>query len=94
MRVIRHLRTILLGDLEGISATGKVGPGDNQLGAADLLCPEDDRVQVIRMASLPMMYAAENGIGQVDADLIINYGQVMLKSYQVRVRLHTSMYLG
>ena len=66
---------ILLCQLQRVPRALEAGAGDDELGATDLLGPADNRSQVIRVSACAVIPAAEDGVGEVDADLLLGLRQ-------------------
>lgn len=64
------LHTEFLGELQSRADTVKVGARHHELGAADLLGPADDSVEVVWMPLFAMVVAAKDWVCQIDADLL------------------------
>ena len=60
----------LLGDLEGVARGLEAGAGDDELGTAYVDGALDDAGEVIGVARLAVVVAAEDGVGEVDSDLL------------------------
>lgn len=62
--------TVLLTQFEGVVRTFDVGARDDELGAAYLAGAVDDAGQIIWMFLVAMIAASEDGIREVDTDLV------------------------
>ena len=60
---------VRFGDFNGVFGLCEVGAGDHEFLAARVEGALDDVVKVILVALLVMVDAAEDGVGEVDADL-------------------------
>ena len=62
---------IVQGKLQRVPRALEAGAGDDELGASDLFGPADNRAQVVRVPACAVIPAAEDGVGEVDADLLL-----------------------
>lgn len=62
-------RTEFGGESEGVAGALEAGAGHDELGASDVGGALDDAGEVVGMAGFAMVSAAEDGVGEVDADL-------------------------
>lgn len=62
-------RTELGGEFEGVAGALEAGAGHDELGAPDVGGALDDAGEVVGMAGFAVVSAAEDGVGEVDADL-------------------------
>lgn len=60
----------LLGDFEGVARGLEAGAGDDEFGAAYVDGALDDAGEVIGVSRLAVVVAAEDGVGEVDSDLL------------------------